>query len=583
MNLNKNSKMSKTVKLIIKILGGSSPLALILFVVLMSAVAALLPIFVVMTMVGGNTVYGDSKNDLPDDVTIHGVDEWTEEEKKIFDDLTKEKEYYDGGFSKYNATGILKKEDDELDVSTPISTIHYQGTVNLTTFDDDYFDSVFNDDETANEYNDEKNVKNRHTRDFYKKAGKRIGNTFMIYPGMRMLLGNLVKNSVRFSVIECEAGECTSSTFSKWSLLGQITSSNETDASKKYGVSDSIDKITAAINYGESNCDSASDDWKTMNICYDTDLLFTELFGQRFSLSDQSIIEHLDEEYEATVPVESLINQTGEFAGYYPAGNYINVTVKKSINYDLYEKYLKEIFIPFVYINCDDCGYKDESNEVKEGQTKKVFDEIMQLTNSFKTYNDEDLIIYRGSGFIPGVTYSCGDVVVGYSADYANHHANDITSSAKNAPNIYPIMEGTVVDVMNTCLATCPAADANRYINGSALSSLSEGCQCGGGFGNFVKIESTYEGKTIYAIYAHLSNVEVEIDDKVTYKTILGSMGSTGVSTGRHLHLELNYTSDKENKFPASDLFDDETVFGSVCVRSFEDDETKESDETKET
>ena len=67
--------------------------------------------------------------------------------------------------------------------------------------------------------------------------------------------------------------------------------------------------------------------------------------------------------------------------------------------------------------------------------------------------------------------------------------------------------------------------------------------------------------------------------DEVTYKTILGSMGSTGVSTGRHLHLELNYGSSRETKFPASELFDDETVFSSVCVRSFNDDKKDESTE----
>lgn len=574
-------KTAKKIKTIAVAIGGLSPVVLVLFVILMALIGVLLPIFVVTTMVGGSTTYGDSKNDLPDDLTINGVDTWSDEEKKIFDDLTNEKQYYDNGFSVYNAGGILKYKDDELDISTPISTIHYQGTVNLTAFDDDYFDSVFNEDNSANDYDDEKNVKNRHTRDFYKKAGEKLGNTFMIYPGMRMLLGNLVSNQVSFYVVEYD-GHNAAEILSDWNLLGKISSSNSSDAEGGakyyYSPEKAIKNISRALTYGESNC--SKDSWLGENICYDTELLYDEIFGGTLdNYTEAGIVKYLVEEYDASIPTGFSDSDYGK--------EFIAVRVEKQLDYKLYEKYLKEIYIPYVYINCDDCGYRNDSQELKDGQAQKIFDEIMQLTNSFKHYNNEDYIDgsggtsgIGGTGTIKGVTYECGTNYVSVSTDYCStsgcraHNANDISvASSLTSPNIYPIMEGEVVVVNNSCHSLCPASDANSYIAGASLNSLSSACSCGGGFGNYIRIKSTYNGKTVYATYAHLSSVNVSVGETVTYDTILGVMGTTGVSTGRHLHLELSYNSDYSNKFPATVLFTTDTVRGTTCSRSISSEE----------
>lgn len=56
------------------------------------------------------------------------------------------------------------------------------------------------------------------------------------------------------------------------------------------------------------------------------------------------------------------------------------------------------------------------------------------------------------------------------------------------------------------------------------------------GFGNHVIIE---HDKGIASLYAHLSKVEVKEGQEVTKATRLGAVGSTGWSTGNHLHLEV--------------------------------------------
>ncbi len=59
-----------------------------------------------------------------------------------------------------------------------------------------------------------------------------------------------------------------------------------------------------------------------------------------------------------------------------------------------------------------------------------------------------------------------------------------------------------------------------------------------GTFGNRVVVDHKNGYETIYA---HLSSIDVQVGDKVSPHTKLGNMGTTGRSTGIHLHFELSY------------------------------------------
>ena len=73
-------------------------------------------------------------------------------------------------------------------------------------------------------------------------------------------------------------------------------------------------------------------------------------------------------------------------------------------------------------------------------------------------------------------------------------------------------------------------------------------------YGNYVVID---HGNGNSTLYAHMSSRAVSEGDMVTQGQIIGYVGTTGSSTGNHLHLEVrdNYTRvDPESKFPSLSL-----------------------------
>ena len=63
----------------------------------------------------------------------------------------------------------------------------------------------------------------------------------------------------------------------------------------------------------------------------------------------------------------------------------------------------------------------------------------------------------------------------------------------------------------------------------------------GGGFGNFVILLHKIDGKFYTTLYAHMQDgtLKVKKGQKITAGAPLGKMGTTGMSTGKHLHWEL--------------------------------------------
>ncbi|MGB0499220.1 MAG: M23 family metallopeptidase, partial [Rubricella sp.] len=65
-----------------------------------------------------------------------------------------------------------------------------------------------------------------------------------------------------------------------------------------------------------------------------------------------------------------------------------------------------------------------------------------------------------------------------------------------------------------------------------------------GAYGNTVRIRHGFGYETLYA---HMSRVRVRVGDQVERGDRIGDMGSTGRSTGSHLHYEVRRNGEHVN------------------------------------
>lgn len=143
---------------------------------------------------------------------------------------------------------------------------------------------------------------------------------------------------------------------------------------------------------------------------------------------------------------------------------------------------------------------------------------------SAETNNVDGIIFANGD---PQVTYITSNF--GYRKDPLGrgrkfHSGVDIAGGKEGEVNIIAAKDGVVVYPTAKAKTDCPSSHS--------LSS------CGGGYGNYVIIQ---HGDGNYTLYAHLyhNSITVKAGDSVKQGQVIGKMGSSGNSTGNHLHFEV--------------------------------------------
>ena len=127
---------------------------------------------------------------------------------------------------------------------------------------------------------------------------------------------------------------------------------------------------------------------------------------------------------------------------------------------------------------------------------------------------------YSGTFIWPvagGGTY----VSSGYGSRWGTfHYGIDITSGSGNNP-IVAAAAGRVTISSNAC--------SHNY-------RKNYNCGCNGGYGNYVVIN---HGSGLTTLYAHCSSLNVSAGQSVKKGQVIAKIGSTGLSTGPHLHFEV--------------------------------------------
>ncbi len=169
-----------------------------------------------------------------------------------------------------------------------------------------------------------------------------------------------------------------------------------------------------------------------------------------------------------------------------------------------------------------------KDQDVVEDENARVERELKQMQNALNE------ILYSSGNLNTNIVYDGGDflwptpTVTRISSYYGSrwgkmHNGIDIANGNCWGDKIVAIADGVVTTYWNNC--------THNYGKKPARTC------CGNGYGNYITINhGTKDGKTYVAYYAHMSSIAVSPGATVKKGQIIGYVGSTGRSTGAHLH-----------------------------------------------
>ena len=227
------------------------------------------------------------------------------------------------------------------------------------------------------------------------------------------------------------------------------------------------------------------------------------------------------------------------------------VVVKNSIKNNLYSSAIEvgieaNIIVEFARI----FGFEvDFQRDIRKGDWFEIYYEKFEDDN--KQVRDTGKIIYA-SMFVNGEELNLYNFKYKDIEEYYDIKGKSITKSLMKTPingarlsSSFGMRKHPILGYNKMHRGTDFAAPTGTPIMASGSGTVTRARWCGGG-GNCVKIKhnSTYE-----TIYAHMKNFAKGIKEgrKVKQGQIIGYVGSTGLSTGPHLHYEVLVNGKKVN------------------------------------
>ena len=227
------------------------------------------------------------------------------------------------------------------------------------------------------------------------------------------------------------------------------------------------------------------------------------------------------------------------------------VVIKSVINDNLYNSAIQSGIEPNIIIEFARIfGFEvDFQRDIRKGDWFEVLYEKFEDDN--ERTRDTGKIIYA-SMFVNGEEINLYNFKDKNNDDFFNIKGQSITKSLMKTPingarlsSSFGMRKHPILGYNKMHRGTDFAAPSGTPIMASGSGTITRARWCGGG-GNCVKIKhnSTYE-----TIYAHMKSFAKGIKEgrKVKQGQIIGYVGSTGMSTGPHLHYEVVVNGKKVN------------------------------------
>lgn len=205
--------------------------------------------------------------------------------------------------------------------------------------------------------------------------------------------------------------------------------------------------------------------------------------------------------------------------------------------------------------------YMDVLVEKERMDEEKIsFDKKVEKTDDL--YKGEKEVVQKGSDGKEDVHYTTqeknGEEV---DEEETDHHVvkepkekivkkgTKIIPSRGTGDLIWPVDGGSISSQQGTRWGKMHkgidiAGPNSRTISAADNGVITEAGHTSGGYGNKIVIDHNNGMKTIYA---HLDSIDVDVGQTVEQGHSIGVMGSTGHSTGLHLHFEVHENGDLKN------------------------------------
>lgn len=199
------------------------------------------------------------------------------------------------------------------------------------------------------------------------------------------------------------------------------------------------------------------------------------------------------------------------------------------------EKELKELK---QQLKAEQARIEADSASIRESMPS-IQEQINSARDSVKYYKSlgcgatEDIqaceyrIAQASGGSLPSVGFFSRPIDYGYLVRgmWGGHMGYDVSSGNRNIA-IHPIAAGQIHAIYtDACTTSYWCSSMGYWCNGNA---------------KIVVVKHNYNGRYIYSSYVHLSNYgNIWVGQYVSRDSVIGYMGTTGCSTGEHLHLEI--------------------------------------------
>lgn len=169
-------------------------------------------------------------------------------------------------------------------------------------------------------------------------------------------------------------------------------------------------------------------------------------------------------------------------------------------------------------------GIGSSGGNISSGPTSEGFTSISDSTSYWWPVDGDNSII----------TSPYGQRLHPIQKVWKMHNGIDIAISGGASPGVINILASNS-GIVTKIITGCPTTNSDNDKSDN---------NCGGGYGNYIIVKHNDEQSTLYA---HLYSINVSQGSRVNKGQIIGTMGSSGNSTGTHLHFEVRVNGNRQN------------------------------------